>query len=181
MSQPFLGEVRCFGFNFAPRGWAQCNGQLLAISQNTALFSILGTTYGGDGMTTFGLPNLQGQIPMHWGTGPGGFNTQIGEVQGQANVTLTLNQIPQHSHSITAATVPAGGTSQRTAVASNTAFLSGSRPPNRAYQNPAQAITAPFSQKAISSTGNSQPHDNMQPYLALNFCIALEGIFPARN
>jgi microcystin-dependent protein len=181
MSQPFLGEIRCFGFNFAPRGWAQCNGQLQPISQNTALFSLLGTTYGGDGVTTFALPNLQGQIPMHWGNSPGGLNTVIGQVQGQSNVTLNSNQIPQHTHSVTAATVPAGGTSQRTAVPSNTAYLSGSRPPNRAYQNPAQAITAPFSPKAITSTGGSQPHDNMQPYLVLNFCIALEGIFPARN
>jgi microcystin-dependent protein len=181
MSEPFLGEIRCFGFNFAPRGWAQCNGQIQSISQSTALFSILGTTYGGDGVTTFALPNLQGQIPMHWGNSPGGFNTQIGEVQGQPSVTLNATQIPQHTHAVSAVTVPAGGVSQRTAVATNTAFLSGSRPPNRAYQNPAQAITSPFSPKAILPTGGSQPHENTQPYLALNFCIALEGIFPARN
>src|SRR5438094_10654278 len=96
-----------FGFNFAPRGLAFCNGQLLAIAQNDALFAILGTTYGGDGVTTFGLPNLQGQIPMHWGNGPGGFNTVIGEVQGQTTVTLTATQIPLHTHTITAANVPA--------------------------------------------------------------------------
>ena len=118
---------------------------------------------------------------MHWGNSPGGFSTQIGEVQGQASVTLIGTQIPQHTHAVTAATIPAGGTSERSAVPTNTAFLSGSRPPNRAYQNPAQAITAAFSPKAISSAGNSQPHDNTQPYLVLNFCIALEGIFPARN
>ena len=97
MASPFLGEIRCFGFNFAPVGWAKCNGQLLAISSNDALFAILGTTYGGDGQTTFGLPNLQGQVPMHWGSGPSGFNTTIGEVQGVTTVTLTTAQIPAHT------------------------------------------------------------------------------------
>ncbi|MGH6926240.1 MAG: phage tail protein [Propylenella sp.] len=179
MSQQFIGEIRCFGFVFAPRGWAKCNGQLVSIAQSQALFSILGTTYGGDGQTTFGLPNLQGQIPMHWGNGPGGFNTSIGEVQGVSNATLTVSQIPQHSHAVTAAKATAAA--QRTAVPSSQAFLSGSQAPNVAWENPGTAVTSPFSPKAITMNGNSQPHDNMQPYLALNFCIALEGIFPSRN
>ena len=179
MSQQFLGEIRSFGFNFAPRGWAKCNGQPMSIAQNQALFSILGTIYGGDGITTFNLPNLQGQIPMHWGNGPGNFVTAIGEVQGTTAVTLTVSQIPQHTHALTAATV--GSAAERTAVPTNQAFLSGSRPPDRAYENPATAVTSQFSPKAIAITGGSGPHDNMQPYLAVNFCIATEGTFPSRN
>jgi len=181
MASPWIGEIRCFGFNFAPQGWAFCNGQLMAISQNDALFAILGTTYGGDGSTTFGLPNLQGQIPMHWGNGPGGFNTVLGQVQGQSSVTLTTNQIPAHAHTITAMELAAGGIVERTASPSSNSFLSESEPPNGVYLKIPSALDAPFSSKAISLQGGSQPHDNMQPYLVLNFCIALEGIFPARN
>ena len=179
MAEPYVGEIRCFGFNFAPRGYAFCNGQLMSIAQNSALFAILGTTYGGDGMTTFALPNLQGRIPMHWGNSPGGLNTVLGEAQGVTLVTLIVNQIPAHNHMVIAATV--GDASERTAIPTNMTFLSGSRPPNRAYQNPAQAVTAAFSPKAITVSGGSQPHDNMQPYLVLNFCIALEGIFPQQG
>ena len=179
MSEPFVAEIRCFGFTFAPRDWAQCNGQLMAIAQNQALFSILGTTYGGDGVTTFALPNLQGRIPMHWGASHGGETTDIGQVQGETSVSLTVNEIPIHNHAVTAVTV--GDASERTAVPTNTAFLSGSRPPNRAYLNPAPAVNVAFSPKAISLAGGSQPHDNMQPYLVLNFCIALFGIFPPHS
>src|SRR5882757_5397295 len=100
MAQPYIGEIRCFGFNFAPQGWASCNGQLLAIADNNALFTVLGTTYGGDGNTTFGLPNLQGRIPMHWGNPPIALNTTLGEVLGVTDVTLTTNQIPTHAHTI---------------------------------------------------------------------------------
>jgi microcystin-dependent protein len=181
MASPYIGEIRCFGFNFAPQGWAFCNGQLLSISQNDALFAILGTTYGGDGQTTFGLPNLQGQIPMHWGNGPGGFNTAIGQVQGTTTVTLTTGQIPAHLHTVTATEEQAGGIVERTAVPGPNSWLSESQPPNGVYLKIPSAIDAPFSPKAISLQGGSQPHDNMQPYLALSFCIALEGIFPARN
>ncbi len=178
MSEPYIGEVRCFGFNFPPRNWALCNGQLVAIAQNSALFAILGTTFGGDGRSTFGLPNLQGQIPMHWGSGQGGFNTQIGEAQGTPNVTLTAQQIPQHSHSVTtaAATVAA----ERSASPTSASFLSSTKG-EALYQNPPVTPNSAFSPRAISPSGNSQPHDNMQPYLALNFCISLEGIFPSRN
>jgi microcystin-dependent protein len=181
MATPYIGEIRCFGFNFAPLGWAFCNGQLLDISQNAALYSIIGTTYGGDGVTTFGLPNLQGQIPMHWGNGPGGFNTSIGEVQGTPNVTLTTNQIPIHTHTVIGMEVPSGGGPERTAVAAGNTYLSDSQPPNGAWQLAPSSVTAAFSNKAISGQGGSQPHDNMQPYLVLNFCIALEGIFPSQN
>jgi microcystin-dependent protein len=179
MSEPYVGEIRCFGFNFAPRGYAMCNGQTMSIAQNTALFAILGTTYGGDGVQTFGLPNLQGRIPMHWGNPPSGFNTTLGEPQGTTTVTLTTQQIPAHNHNVTAVTV--SDASERSAVPTSTAFLSGSRNPNLAYQSGASAVNSPFSPKAISQTGVSIPHDNMQPYLTLNFCIALEGIFPPHS
>jgi microcystin-dependent protein len=181
MSNAFIGEIRCFGFNFAPYGWAQCNGELLSIQQNTALFSILGTTYGGNGQTNFALPNLQGQVPMHWGDGPGGFSTQLGEVQGSTTVTLISNQMPIHNHTVTASSVAAGGGSERTAVPTAATYIGPSANPNAAFQSPAPTINAPFSPKAIAVTGNSIPHENMQPYLVLNFCIALTGVFPSRN
>lgn len=183
MASNFVGEIRCFGFNFPPRGWAQCNGQILSIQQNAALFSLLGTTYGGNGTTSFGLPNLQGQVPMHWGNGPGGFNTELGQVQGSPAVTLASNQMPIHNHTINVAAVAQGGQSERSAVPTATSYLGPSANPNAAYQAPPPppTINAPFSPKAISVAGNSIPHENMQPYLVLNFCIALEGQFPSRN
>src|SRR6266852_3546104 len=165
MASPYVGEIRCFGFNFAPQGWAFCNGQLLSIADNTVLFSIIGTTYGGDGNTTFGLPNLQGQIPMHWGNGPSGFNTVVGQVQGTPSVTLLTAQIPIHTHTVTAMEVPSGGAPERTAIPANNSFLGPSQPPNGVYQKTPASVTAAFSNKAISIQGGSQPHDNMQPYL----------------
>ena len=181
MSTPFIAEIRAFGFNFNPVGWAKCNGQLLPISQNAALFAVIGTTYGGDGQNTMGLPNLQGQIPMHWGSGVGGFNTNIGEVQGVTSVTLTTQQIAQHTHPVIAATVATGAVGERTASPGNTSMLSGSQPPNQVYQTAPASMTAQFSPKAISPQGGSQSHDNMQPFTVLNFCIALDGIFPSKN
>jgi len=178
MTEPYIGEIRCFGFGFAPRGYAFCNGQLMSIAQNSALFSILGTIYGGDGQTTFGLPNLQGQIPMHWGNSPTGFITVIGEVQGQPNVTLNTNQMPQHTHGINAATP--GDTAERTAAPGSQSYLSNSKG-GLIWQKAPLTINASFSPMTITPTGSSFPHDNMQPYLTLNFCIALEGIFPSRN
>jgi microcystin-dependent protein len=178
MAEPFIGEIRSFGFNFAPVGWLQCNGQLLPISQFTPLFSIVGTTYGGNGTSNFALPNLQGQSPMHWGTGPG-LNTEIGQAMGQSTVTLTLNQIPAHIHAVMAA-VP-GEKDERAPTPSSTAFLSSSQPPNRAYVSSPSNFNAQFSPKAIGISGGSQPHENMQPYLVNNFCIAFEGIFPTRS
>ena len=178
MSEPFVGEIRAFGFNFAPVGWAFCNGQLLPIAQNDVLFAIIGTTYGGDGQTTFALPNLQGQTPMHWGTSPG-FNTTLGQVQGSSMVTLTVNQMPPHAHSVTAA--QSEGTGESVAIPGTTSYLGQSAGHNLAYVTAPSTFDATFSSQAISQTGGSLPHDNMQPYLALNFCIALVGIFPSRN
>jgi microcystin-dependent protein len=181
MSTAFVGEIRCFGFNFAPTGWAQCNGQIMSIQQNAALFSLLGTTYGGNGTTTFALPNLQGQVPMHWGNGPGGFDTVLGEVQGSTSVTLISGQMPMHNHTVTASAIAAGAGSERTAIPTAQTYLGSSANPNAAFQLPAPTINAAFSPKAIGITGNSIPHENMQPYLVLNFCIALQGVFPSRN
>jgi microcystin-dependent protein len=179
MSTPYVGEIRCFGFQFAPVGWMFCNGQLLPIAQYDVLYAIIGTTYGGDGQTTFALPNLQGRIPMHWGNGPGGFNTVIGEVQGVTTVTLTVSQMPTHTHPIVVGDLPAGGVVDRVQSPSAAAYISASSP-DQAYQS-SPTLDAPFSPKALSTWGGSQPHDNMQPYLAVNFCIAFEGIFPSRN
>ena len=175
MSEAYVGEIRCFGFNFAPYQWALCNGQQMAISQNAVLFSILGTTYGGNGTTTFGLPNLQGQIPMHWGTTSGLPTTVVGEVQGQSSVNLTTQQIPQHNHVISSATASTGV--ERSAIPTTTSYLSNAKG-GFVYQDPPVTPNAPFSPKAISMTGASLPHDNMQPYLTLNFCISLYGVFP---
>src|SRR5437667_7360318 len=144
MATPFLGEIRCFGFNFAPQGWAFCNGQLLSIAQNDALFAILGTIYGGDGVTTFGLPNLQGRIPMHWGNGPGGFNTTIGEVQGTASVTLTTQQIPIHAHTIVSANIDSGGANEHLAGPTSVAYIGPSNP-DLCYTNQVASLTAAFS------------------------------------
>lgn len=180
MSTPYVGEIRCFGFSFAPFGWAFCNGQQVSIADNNALYAIIGTIYGGDGVTTFALPNLQGQVPMHWGNGPSGFNTNIGQVQGQATLALTSNQIPVHTHAmICGGTLPGGGV-ERTATPLTTTFV-GPSSPDGLYKSQPTAIDAPFASETIGSTGGSQPHDNMQPYLTLNFCIALQGIFPSRN
>lgn len=180
MATPYVGEIRCFGFQFAPFGWAFCNGQLVSISQNPALFQILGTIYGGDGVTTFALPNLQGQAPMHWGNGPGGFNTIIGQPQGTSTVTLTANQIPQHTHTMTCAgTVPGGGI-ERTAGPTLNSYL-GPSSPDALYKTAPTTFDAPFAPTTLSAVGGSQPHENRQPYLAVNFCIALSGIFPSRN
>jgi microcystin-dependent protein len=179
MSSPFLSEIRCFGFNFAPKSWALCNGQIMAISQNAALYSLLGTNFGGNGTQTFGLPNLQGQIPMHWGSGPDGFITSIGEVQGTTAVSLQPNEIPLHTHQANAVI---GASTERVATpdTNGTSILSESAIPNQAYVA-TPTINAPFSTKSLSPTGSSVAHDNMQPYQVINFCIALMGIFPARN
>jgi microcystin-dependent protein len=180
MSQPFIGEIRCFGFPFAPLNWAFCNGQTLPISQHTTLYAVIGTNFGGDGTSTFGVPNLQGAAPMHWGNGPGGFNTAIGQIQGQATVTLTTANMPAHKHAIIAQQVPSGGVVERTpAPKSGVSYLADVSPGGLYVANP--ALSATFSPAMISTApGNSLPHDNMQPYLTLNFCISLLGIFPSR-
>jgi microcystin-dependent protein len=180
MAEPFIGEIRCFGFNFAPVNWAFCNGQLLSIQQFEALYALIGTTYGGDGQSTFALPNLQGRVPMHWGT-TSQLTTTIGQPLGTTQVTLTTAQMPAHQHAVTAMTVASGGEPEKVAKATATSFLAESQPPNGVYLTGSPTINAAFSPKAISFTGASQPHENRQPYLVLNFCIALQGIFPSRN
>jgi microcystin-dependent protein len=176
MSAPFLAEVRIFAGNFAPRGWAFCNGQLLAISQNTALFSLVGTFYGGNGTTNFALPNLQGLAPMGNGQGPGLSQRTLGETGGEAAVTLLQSEMPSHTHSAkcdsAVGTLP-GPTGNVWAASTG----------GRGRPTPYAAATsgAAMSAAAIGPTGTSQPHNNMSPYLVLNFIIALQGIFPARN
>ncbi len=182
MSDPYIGEIRAFGFNFAPRGWFLCNGQILPINPYATLFTIIGTTYGGNGVSTFALPNLQGEVPMHWGTGPGGFNTVLGEVQGTPSVTLLTSEIPAHTHTISAAHLPAGSLSERSAGpnTTGTSYLSQTAGGFSYKAAPASPNTA-FSISAIQTAGSSLPHENRQPFLVVNFCIAYEGIFPARN
>lgn len=177
MSEPFLGEIRMAGFNFAPRGWAFCNGQILSIAQNTALFSLLGTTFGGNGQTTFALPNMQSRMPMHWGQGAGLSSRSIGEQSGTESVTLITNQMPAHNHTLNVADeegnsfTPGGRIPAATVVPPSTNANS--------YFN--GAANAAMSPNAVSVVGGSQPHDNMPPYLCVTFIIALEGIFPSRN
>jgi microcystin-dependent protein len=176
MAEPFVAEIRMFAGNFAPRGFAFCSGQILSIAQNTALFSLLGTTYGGNGTTNFALPNLQGRAPMHPGNGPGLTPRVLGEVSGENSVTLLSTEMPSHSHSISGAVI-ANSTPTRT-PASNTLFTNAS--PNQLY-GAALGTAVNLAPQSISLTGGSQPHNNTQPYLAVTFIIALQGIFPARN
>ncbi|WP_299113811.1 phage tail protein [uncultured Winogradskyella sp.] len=172
---PFLGQIMMFGGNFAPRGWALCDGQLLPIASYSALFSILGTTYGGDGRTTFGLPDLRGRVPMHAGTGPGLRNAKLGTKGGKETVTLTTQEIPSHSHS---GTIEAADPVSRGA---------GTDSPTNAY--PAKGgtyatnknVTMASDAVAGNPTGGGQAHDNMQPYQVVNYVIALQGIFPSRS
>jgi microcystin-dependent protein len=170
----FLGEIRIFAGSFAPRGWALCNGQLLSITQNTALFSLLGTNYGGDGRSSFGLPNLADSVPMHFGTGPGLTTRDLGEAGGSPAVSLLTTAMPAHNH------VPMGEGSAigETRTTSGTAWGSATRSGSNRYA--ADSNLVPMSPLALGITGGSQPHNNMQPYLGLNFIIALEGIFPQR-
>lgn len=175
MADPFVAEIRIFPFNFAPLGWALCNGQLLPISQNTALFSLLGTTYGGNGTTNFALPNLQGNAPMHPGQGPGLSLHDLGETGGSDTVTLLQTELPAHSHSLTAQSQPAqlpGPAADRTFARSSGGF---------AYKPAPFTTVVPFNPNMIGPAGGSLPHNNLQPYLTLNFCIALQGVYPPRN
>lgn len=178
MSSPYVGEIRAFGFSFAPSGWAFCNGQPVSIATFQTLYAVIGTIYGGDGINTFNLPNLQGYVPMHWGTGPGGFNTTIGQVQGTPTVTVTTAQTPQHTHTITVQQIASGG-NQSVRNPATTYWLSDAVP-SGAY-NYTPTISTAFAPNAITPVGGGQPHENMQPYLALNFCISLYGVFPSRN
>ena len=173
MSEPFLSEIRIMAFNYPPKGWAQCNGQLLPINQQQALFSLLGTTYGGNGQTTFGLPDMRGNVPIHMGN-----SHTLGEKAGQQAHTLTQSEMPQHVHDFSA----------NTCVASASANATVGPPTNNYWANHGKTTystggvsTAAMSPQAVGNYGGSQPHQNMQPYLVLNFCIALVGIFPSQN
>ncbi len=173
MSNPYLGEIRMFGGNFAPRGWAFCNGQILPISQNTALFSLLGTTYGGNGTSTFALPDLRGRVPLHFGQGPGLSSYSEGQIGGAESVTLISTQIPAHTHPVNAATT--GGNQASPANGFPAVESTGTS------LNYSSASNTTMSASMIASNSGGQAHENRQPFLAVNFIIALQGIFPARN
>ena len=177
MADNFLAEIRIVGFNFPPTGWAFCNGQILPISQNTALFSLLGTTYGGDGKSTFALPNLQGCAPLHFGQGNGLSNYSLGQTGGESMVTLAPSQMPQHTHT---ATANAGNGDVNNPVGNAWAKPHLGKTPVNIYNSSVGAGVA-MSGQALAAAGGSQPHNNMPPYLTLNFVIALTGIFPARS
>jgi len=172
MSEPFVGEIRMFAGNFAPQGWALCDGQLLAISQNDALFSLFGTIYGGDGRTTFGLPDLRGRVPVHKGQGPGLSNRPIGQKAGAENVTVTVNQLPSHGHPMQATEEPADSAHPGGNLAARSTTMD-------LYINAGQ--NANLAPTAIAATGGSQPHSNLMPYLCVNFIVALFGIYPSRT
>ena len=173
MGQPYVGEIRMFAGNFAPAGWAFCAGQLLAIAENDVLFNLIGTTYGGDGQTTFALPDLRGRIPIHQGTGAGLTPRPLGEGSGVETVTLTVNQSPSHTHAFM-------GTSSN-ASAANPANAVVAAPSTIDLYRPATAPNANLAANALGMAGGSQPHDNLQPYLCISFIISLFGIFPSQN
>jgi microcystin-dependent protein len=165
MSEPFVGEIRAFGMNYAPRGWAMCNGQLLMINQNQALYSILGNTYGGDGRTTFALPDLRGRVPVHAGN-----SISYGQSAGEESHALTVNEMPPHIHTISASSGPASDKAPANKVWAKTDESNFAAAPNNT-----------MSTAALTNAGESRPHNNMQPYNTINFCIALQGIYPSRN
>lgn len=172
MSTPYLGQIQPFPFNFAPKGWALCNGQLLSLAQNQALFSLLGTFYGGDGITTFALPNIQGACVLSMGDAPSGTNYTIGQKAGEANHTLLTNELPQHTHPMVCSTATGNRSTpvgSFPAMSATSLYFSPS-PSNSTLLGPGSSIS-----------GGGLPHINQSPYLVLNFCIALQGIFPSRN
>lgn len=174
MADPFVAEIRIFPFNFAPKGWAWCDGQLMPLSQNTALFSLLGTTYGGNGKSNFALPDLQGRAPMHPGQGPGLSLHDLGESAGSETVTLLESEIPAHSHSLMAQAAPAD---TNTPGGHSLGRVVGATP----YQPPAGAPLVAMAPQALAPAGGDAPHNNLQPFLTFYFCIALQGVFPPRS
>jgi microcystin-dependent protein len=180
MSNPFVAEIRIFPCNFAPTGWAVCNGQLLPISQNTALFSLLGTTYGGDGKSTFALPNLQGCVPMHTGQGPGLSLHDLGESSGSDAVTLLSTEIPVHGHFLNA-TTSAGTAADPSGLLYANGSWSDQGSSGAVQYYSATAPNVQLNPNTLAPAGGSQPHNNLMPYVTLNFCIALQGVFPPRT
>lgn len=174
MSSPFVAEIRIFPFNFAPRGWAFCDGQLLPISQNTALFSLVGTSYGGDGKSNFALPNLQGAAPLHQGQGPGLSLYSLGQTGGSGTVTVLDSEMPAHAHDLMASSQPGEDASPGGEGLARSAGAA-------LYQSTTSANVVTMGPSAVAPAGGSQPHNNLMPYLTLNFCIALQGIFPPRS
>lgn len=170
MSEPFTGEIRMFGGNYAPRGWALCDGQLLAVSSNDALFSLLGTTYGGDGRSTFGLPDLRGRVPIHQGTGPNLTNRKLGAQGGSERVALTATELPAHTHAMQAST-----------SASNSADPTGSVLAEASADIYVAEAPDQVMASSISDNGSSQPHDNVMPFGTANYIIALDGVYPSRH
>lgn len=177
MSDPFIAEIRIFAGNFAPRGWAFCDGQLLPIAQNTALFSLVGTFYGGDGRTTFGLPNLQGRVPIHPGTGPGLTTRRLGDMGGSADVTLSVANLPSHAHTATLDLKASSGPANTADAVGNSLAAA----PIYKNASPGVDMDPGSIAESTSDSGNDQAHQNMPPYLALNFIIALTGFYPSRS
>ena len=175
MAQPFLGQIQAFGFGFAPRNWAFCNGQILSISQNTALFALLGTTYGGNGTSTYALPNLQSRVPIHFGTNLG-VDYVLGEFGGAESVSLNLTNLPSHNHTF-AGTASAANVKQPQTGAALAQSSSG----NAFYAQAGSPTVTAINPGTVGTTGGGLPHSNIQPYLTINWCIALAGVFPARN
>ena len=173
--EPFIGQICLFGFNYAPRGWATCDGQIIPIAQNSALFALLGTTYGGNGQTTFALPDLRGRVAIHQGQGPGLSQHTMGEMSGSEQVTLLQTQMPQHNHLMQVSDQPASQSSPANHIL---AVPGVNGEPLSAYGTSPDAVADP---RSIGMAGGNQPHQNMQPYLTMNYCIALEGVFPSRN
>ena len=178
MSEPFIGEIRMFAGNFAPRNWAFCDGQLLAVSQNDALFSLLGTIYGGDGRTTFGLPDLRGRVPMHTGSGPGLSTHRLGEKSGTENTTVTVSQLPSHSH-LQAEFQATGNPADSAGPGANSLAMANIY--NREFPSVPLHPDTVTADTSSDLTGGSQSHANMPPYLAVHFIIALFGVYPSRH
>jgi microcystin-dependent protein len=179
MSSPYVGEIRCFGFNFAPTNWAFCNGALLSIAQYETLFNLIGTTYGGDGQNTFALPDLRSRVPMHAGNS-GQLNSVLGQVFGVESHTLIANETPAHNHAMASVLIAPGGVNEHAATPTTSAFIATSSL-DLLYLAPSPGTDATFASSAVTAAGGSQPHENRQPFLALNFCISLFGIYPTQN
>jgi microcystin-dependent protein len=179
MSQPFLGQIQSFGFGFAPKGWAQCNGQTLSITQNSALFSLLGTMYGGNGVQTFNLPNLQSRVPMHYGTSPTGNTYVQGEMGGEEQVQLNITSLPLHNHNFLGTTASANDVQPTDGATLALVHHSGGTTPDFYYAP--DATPQPLNPASLTPIGGNQPHPNLQPYQAINWCIAMSGIYPTRS